>query len=299
MIDLSKLPAPAVIEVIDVEAILAVRKAQLVSYYPVEEQATAAAEIALESDPRNKMLQEAAYREMILRQRINDAAQANMLAYSNDEDLDNLAAFYSVERLVTDPGQPDATPPVPATYETNTSLRSRTQMAPEGFSTAGPEGAYKFHALSASGDVRDVAIDSPTPGQVRVTVLSDDGDGVPTAALLALVDQALNHEDVRPLTDQVLTVPAEVLPFRVVARLVMLPGPTPAPVIAAAEKATRNYVQDCKLGADVTLSGLYAALHQPGVQSVQLIEPAGPVECATNQAAYCTGIDVNLAGVDE
>lgn len=300
MIDLSQLPSPQVIETLDFEQILAARKARLVSLYPAEQQAAVAAELELESDPRTKLLQESAYGEVVLRQRINDAARACLLAYAGGADLQHLAALYSVERLVTDPGDSTANPPIPPTYESDAALRYRTQLAPEGFSTAGPEGAYRFHALSASGDIADVAIDSPTPGQVRVAVLSADGDGTPTPQLLAVVEQALTADDVRPLTDEVIVVAAEVLPYRVEASLILYPGPTPAPVISAARAAVERYVQSVRrLGADVTRSGLIAALHQPGVQDVVLTEPGSNVVCAANQAAYCTRIEVLSGGVDE
>lgn len=303
MIDLSLLPAPDVIEVVDFEAILAARKLTFVSYYPAEEQATVTAELALESDPRNKMLQENAYREVLLRQRLNEVGVANMLAHSTGADLEGLASFFEVQRLVLDPGDADARPPVLPTYELDADLRYRTQMALEGFSTAGPEGAYRFHTLSASGEVRDVAIDSPTPGQVRLAILSRTGDGTPSAELLATVDKALGNKNVRPLTDQVLTVSAEVVPYQVVARLEMLDGPSRAPVLDASLKAVRAYVYDSnlvnpRLGVDITLSALYAALHQPGVKRVVLIEPSADVFCAPNQAGFCTDIDVTLAEAD-
>lgn len=68
-------PAPEVEETLDFEAILAKRKAILISYYPADQQAAIAATLELESEPLNKLLQENAYNEMILRARINDAAK--------------------------------------------------------------------------------------------------------------------------------------------------------------------------------------------------------------------------------
>ena len=57
-IDLSRLPAPVVIEQIDYEAILAGRKAYAVSLWPADQQAEVAATLALESEPLTKLLQE-------------------------------------------------------------------------------------------------------------------------------------------------------------------------------------------------------------------------------------------------
>ena len=73
-IDLSQLPAPQVIETLDFETILAGRRAYLVSLWPEEQRAEIAARLELESDPLHKVLQENAYRELVLRERINDSA---------------------------------------------------------------------------------------------------------------------------------------------------------------------------------------------------------------------------------
>ncbi|MFT7099200.1 MAG: phage-related baseplate assembly protein [Rickettsiales bacterium] len=105
-------------------------------------------------------MQVIAYRELLLRNRINEAAKANMLAYASGSDLDNLAAFYGVERLAD---------------EEDDRLKIRTQLALEGFSTAGPVGAYIFHALSASNKVKSVSVKSPNPGVILVTILSNLG----------------------------------------------------------------------------------------------------------------------------
>ena len=56
--------------------------------------------------------------------------------------------------------------------ESDTALRYRIQLSLEGYSTAGPVGAYVFHGLSADGRVKDISADSPSPGQVLITVLS-------------------------------------------------------------------------------------------------------------------------------
>mgnify|MGYP007099512465 CR=1 FL=1 len=102
-IDLSRLPAPDVVEPLDYESILAERKAALIALYPEAEQADIAALLELESEPLTKLCEENAYRELHWRQRVNEAAKAVMLAYSSKTDLDQLAANSNIERLVTDP----------------------------------------------------------------------------------------------------------------------------------------------------------------------------------------------------
>lgn len=93
MIDVSKLTAPKIIEELDYETILDQMKIKLAELMP---DWTAA---DLESDPANKILEVAAYREMLIRHRINEAAKAVMVAFATGSDLDHLAAFYPEERL--------------------------------------------------------------------------------------------------------------------------------------------------------------------------------------------------------
>ncbi|MGV1137717.1 baseplate assembly protein, partial [Klebsiella pneumoniae] len=87
VIDLSQLPPPQIVDVPDFENLLAERKAEFVALFPAEEQEAVARTLALESEPVVKMLQENVYRELLLRQRINEAAKAVMVAYSGGDDL--------------------------------------------------------------------------------------------------------------------------------------------------------------------------------------------------------------------
>lgn len=292
-VDLSKLPFPDAVEVLDFETILS----EMLADYQSRDPAYSA---LVESDPAYKVLEVAAFRELLLRQRVNEAIKAVTLAYANDADLDQIAARYNVERLLIDAGNPDATPPVPPTYESNDSLRRRVQLSFEGFSTAGPEGAYVFHSLGSDARVLDADARSPVPGQVVVAVLSRVGSGVAPSDLLAAVNAALSDEDVRPLTDQVLVESAAIVNYAIIAQLTLYPGPDATVVLNAAKAAAVAYAEtNHRLGRDVTLSGLYAALHQEGVQNVLLTSPPASIAIARNQASYCTGITITSVGIDE
>lgn len=131
-IDLSQLPPPQIVDVPDFETLLAERKASFVALYPADQQDAVRRTLALESEPITKQLQENVYREILLRQRINEAALAVMVAYSNGNDLEQLAANCNVKRLVVTPADDSAVPPVPAVYESDEELRPRIPEAFEG-----------------------------------------------------------------------------------------------------------------------------------------------------------------------
>lgn len=300
VIDLSLLPPPQIVDVPDFEALLAERKATFVALYPLDEQDALWRTLALESEPITKLLQENAYREILLRQRINEAAQAVMVAYALGGDLEQLAANNNVKRLTVTPADNDAVPPVAAIMESDEALRQRIPAAFEGISVAGPTGSYEFHAKSADGRVADASATSPAPAEVVLTVLSREGDGTAETDLLAVVEQALNSENVRPVADRLTVRGAEIVPYSVDATIFLYPGPEAEPVMAAAKASLQKYIaSQTRLGRDIRRSAIYAALHVEGVQRVALASPRDDVVLDKTQAASCTEWIVTNGGTDE
>jgi phage-related baseplate assembly protein len=290
-VDLSRLPAPDVIEALDHQAIFAAWLAQFQVLQP-DFDAT------VESDPVVKLIELFVYVELLLRQRINDAARAVMPAYATGSDLDAIAAIVGVERFILIPANP-LTGTV-AVLENDADLRRRMVLAPEGFSVAGPAGAYIFHALSAHADVRDASVISPVPGQVVVTVLSRSGNGAAPAPVLTAVTARLNSDTVRPLTDQVTVQSAAITDFAITATLYFLAGPDRALVLANANARLNDHLAaSLILGRDVTRAGIIAALHAEGVQNVVLTSPAADIVLDRDQAGNCTAITITDGGVAE
>lgn len=274
-LDLSQLPPPAAVETLSFEAIVAEIKADLVTRAP-----ELADVLDLESEPIVKLLEAFAYRELLLRNRINQVALADTLAFATGADLDVAAANLGVVRLEG---------------EGDTDFRGRAVLAAEGWSSAGPAQAYLFHARSANARVADAAISSPQPGQVRVVVLSTAADGVADATLLQSVDAALNAEEVRPLTDQVQVVSAGVAAWDVVATLKILAGPDGGSLEEAAEAAVRRYgAARRKLNKGVSQKAVIAALMQPGVEDLDLVAPAADIEADAETAPVLGDVTLTI-----
>lgn len=299
-IDLTQLPAPSVVEALDFEAILATRKAHLVSLLPEAERAAVTALLALESEPATKLLEENAYQETILRNRVNDAGKAVMLAFALDGDLDQLGANVNVARLTITPANPNALPPVAAVMEDNDAYRLRIQEAPDGLSVAGPKASYEFHARSSDGRVKDASATSPAPAHVTVTVLANNDTGIADAALLDTVARALNAEDVRPLGDRLTVQAAQVIDYQIEATLFIGVGPE-VPILLAAARANAVRVSQPRrpLGHSIYRSACSAAVHVEGVRKVVLTSPATDIELNATQAARCTAIHLNVVVLDE
>ncbi|WP_353613631.1 baseplate assembly protein [Mangrovibacter phragmitis] len=299
-IDLSQLPPPVVVEPLDFETLFAQRKAAFIAMYPEDDQEEIARTLELESEPITMLLEENCYRELLLRQRVNEAARAVMLAYSTDSDLDNLAVNFNVERLTIQEEDDSVTPPIEAVMESDPDLRTRTQQAFEGLSVAGPTAAYEFWGRSADGRVADISAVSPTPACVTISVLSREGDGTASDDLLSVVAAALNDEEVRPVADRVTVQSAEIVPYQIDATLYIYPGPEAEPVRQASEQQLQAYIAaQNRLGRDIRLSAIYAALHVEGVQRVELAQPVADIVLSDYQASHCTEYTITVGGYDE
>ena len=293
-LDLSRLPAPLVLESLDFEVMY---KEALTDFRALMGSNWSA---ALESDPVVKLLEKAAYDKMMGRARINDAAKALLLAFARDSDLDHLAANYNVKRLLVIAADPGAVPPIEAQYESDDSLVERTLLAFEGMSIAGPRDAYVFHAMSADGRVADARAASPSPATVEVSILSRIGEGLASEDLLEVVRQALSDEDVRPVGDRLIVQSATLINYQVEAVLYLYPGPEIELSLIEAKAALERYINtQRRLGRDIRRSAIHAALHVSRVQRVELIHPSEDVVVADNEAANCMGFSVVIGGTDE
>jgi len=291
-IALDRLPPPDVVEALDFETILAAMLDDLRARWP-------AFDATVEAEPARMLLEVAAYRELTLRQRVNDAARAVMLASATGADLDHLAALLGVARAVLDPGDAQAAPPRPAVMEDDARLRLRAQLSMEGRSVAGPRGSYVFHALGADARVRDVSVESPAPGEVVITVLSAEGDGAPGQDLLDAVAATLSAEDVRPLTDHVTVQGATVTPWRIEAVIHPYRGPSGGVVLAQAQaQAEALAARLWRLDHDVATSAVMAALHVEGVRRVTLTDPPADIAIGPEAAARCSEIVLSLGAAD-
>ncbi|MCV6588940.1 MAG: baseplate J/gp47 family protein [Marinobacterium sp.] len=288
-LDLSLLPAPDAVETIEFELLAQQWRTELATRNP-------AFTSIVESDPAYQEMDVGAYREMLLRDRVNLGVKAVMLSHSRSADLDNLAANVNVQRLLIRPGNPDAIPPEPPTYESDDSLRHRAQLKWESITTAGSVESYQYHARSAAGQVRDVYVVSPEPCDIEIYVLSHEGEASP--ALLSAVDTAVTGKTVRPLGDRVTVLPAERVELRIIAELEVGTGPDAGLIIDRVTAAVMELISpEFAMGLVVDLPSLYAKLKQPGVGRIYLSEPTEDIELQPHQAPNFVEVTITRRGI--
>ena len=275
--DISSLPPPDIVETLDFEAILAAAVADMVERFPA-----ISGVIQLESEPARKLLEVAAFRETLVRARINDAARSQLLAFAAGSDLDHLAAFYDVTRLG---GEDDER------------LRLRVILAISGRSTGGTAERYRYVAMTASVDVRDVIVwrDALSP-TVNVAVYSYSPGGAASPALLTTVRNALNADGVRMVNDTIFVRSAVTQTRNVAADVWLLPN-TPMEVFDGLDAALRDdFTAEAGLGFDLTRAWLTARLMRSGIQRVEITAPAADVSVAEYEAVALGTITLTYRG---
>ena len=254
--DLTQLPPPEVVENLDFETILQVHRADLLARYP-----EAAAVIDLESEPLNKLLQAHAYRELLYRQRVNEAARAHLLAFATGADLDHKAAFYGLTRLAG---------------ESDERLRARVQLRIKSLAGNGTREAYELTAMTASQNVRDARATQPFPGRVHLLLWCHDA--AQAEATLATVVAAINADDGRPLGVPVTVALARPRAINITAaieREAGAPADLAQRLVVTLADALAAYA---RLGRDVPRSWITARLHTAQVAAVRFPDPAAPAE---------------------
>lgn len=161
--------------------------------------------------------------------------------------------------------------------ESDESLKARRIDAPEALSTAGPDNAYIHWAKTASAEIIDAKVDSPSPGLVVIYPLMTDGR-MPTDSELQLVVAAVSPADRRPLTDKVSAVKPEQVDYEINVRY-WLSNKTPLDVDQMKNninQAVQQFIYDIKtkLGRPINPDVLRTAMMNAGARRVELISPS-------------------------
>ncbi|WP_341516765.1 baseplate assembly protein [Citrobacter gillenii] len=186
--------------------------------------------------------------------------------------------------------------------ESDDALRERIQLAPESFSNAGSYGAYRFHTLSVSQSIIDVAVLGPDEGLAEgcVEIYPLTLNGLPGSELLAQIERDVSKEKKRPLTDKVSAKKPPRVTYQIRAQLTLFTTADQETTLAAAHKAISTWTQQrqTRLGQDIVPNQIIKVLQVDGVYDVALEIPAKKI-LEAHEWAECTAIDVSIAGVSD
>lgn len=186
-----------------------------------------------------------------------------------NEPIDIFPYFNSVENITESAGG--------AEKESDDSLYNRNRESLGTYSTAGPEGAYKFYAKSANPSVSDVKVKSPIPGTAEIRILLKDGE-IPGEEILQSTEKILSSETIRPLTDKVEVKAPEIVNYDIDITYYTLENSPLSATEAeqAASHAIDEYImwQSEKMGRDINPGQLNFLLIKAGIKRVEIRQPS-------------------------
>lgn len=184
--------------------------------------------------------------------------------------------------------------------ETDEQLIARARLAPSTFSVAGPTGAYKYWAKSASASIIDVEVTNPVPGEVHVFPLVAGVDETPPEILAAVVAM-LDDEKKRPLSDTVIVTSPTAMDYALDVELTLFPDAVEADVIAEVEEILTEFTQTSakKLGRNVTAAKLTALCMLEGKVYSVAFPAFTDVEVDLTEYGFCTALSVTSVGTNE
>ena len=185
--------------------------------------------------------------------------------------------------------------------ETDDAYREVVHEAPEKFSTAGPDGAYKYWGKRASSNISDIYVCSPEPGVVNVYPLLSGGN-IPGNEMLKIVSDVLTADKVRPLTDKVQVLAPTVVNYNINLDYYLDDDhrSQAADITTAIDAAINNYTawQREKLGRDINPSKLISLIMDAGAKRVEVKSPVFS-SLKNGEIAIINQIQANYLGVED
>lgn len=209
------------------------------------------------------------------------------------EMVDPLPFISGVINTVTSAGGTDE--------ESEQSLAERAFFAPSGYSTAGPEDAYIYHAKNYSPEIGDVLPTSPTPGVVDIRFIMKDGS-LPSSGEIAGLKAYLEAGDRKPLTDSLQVGAPAAVNYQIAATYYINNSDqsSAAAIQSAAAQAMEEYKawQCSKIGRDINPDELLGRLKAAGIKRAVITYPAYAA-LTQAQVAKCTAAALTYGGLED
>ena len=207
--------------------------------------------------------------------------------------VDPLPYIESVENITTTDGG--------AAEESDKSLAERVYLAPSSYSVAGPSDAYTFWAKTYNAGIGSVKPITPSPGAVDLYILMSDGT-LPEDEMISGLQEFLNSEEVRPMTDLVTVKRPNVVSFSVGFTYYIRESDKAKAVTIQQEvqTAVTDYIawQTADIDRDINPDELLKRVMAAGAKRVELATPAFTVVSDT-EVAQCVSASVNYGGLED
>ena len=208
--------------------------------------------------------------------------------------VDPVPYVASVQNITPTAGGTDA--------ESDDDFKERIYLAPGAYSTAGPEDAYRYHAMSYSAAVGDVEAESyQAAGTVDLVFVLTDGSD-PGPELIEGMKEYLSARLRRPMTDLVHVSAPQKVAYTI--EVTYWINRSQAAQAVAIQQAVTQAVEDYKtwqrtIGRDINPSKLHELMMQAGAKRLEITAPVYTAVSKIKIAALTGDAVVRYGGLED
>lgn len=185
--------------------------------------------------------------------------------------------------------------------ETDESLAERVFLASSSYSVAGPDDAYIYWARTYNTGIGSVKPYSPRPVEVEVYILMKDGT-LPEEGIVSGLQDYLQDENIRPLTDKVTVKTPTVSQFEINLTYYINRSDNKAStaIQQQVQAAIDDYVtwQTTEIGKDINPSELIKRVVAAGAKRVEVTTPVFTAVAET-EVAQCSKKTITYGGLED
>lgn len=246
------------------------------------------------ASPIYRLLEVFAFREVYFKNLINEQTKALFIAYASGGDLDQFGANRGIKRKLIQ--AEDKNKNIPAIYESDENFRQRIILSLNGLTNAGTPSAYRHHALTVDDSIKDASAVNFGSGNVLVTLLSYQKDGVVLEDVIRKANKYLNSDNVKPLCDVITVAGAVVNRYDLKVRVFFK---TNVDALAEIQKL-KQLAQDFNdekfyLGKSIFLSQIIKKLHLSVIEKLNIVEPASDLISKPEEAFLLNNTEFEYA----
>lgn len=296
-IDLTRLPAPSIIEALDYEGLQAAFVARFIAHWEIERGRDPDLPLynveSLETDDMIIASQAWSTLRLLDRTRVNDAVRAVLAPLAKRADLDNVVARVGIERLVITP----ATDRTPAVMESDERLLARYLLAMTR-PAAGSADRYILEAMTAWPQLHHAAVIGHKihgrRGDVDLVIAGPEGRNA-TDAEMALVRAAAGADSVVPEATSLYLLRAVRREYDVRGCIVVPVGPDAEAVRQeAVSRIVAATAVRLLIGAEVPHALISGAAYGLSVTRFDLSEPVADIPADPYTIPVCRSVSLEV-----
>lgn len=259
---------------------------------------------SIEFDPVRILQETNTFFELLLRDRVNQAARAVTLAFAISTDLEAVASNFpgGVPRLED---------------ETDDRYRRRVQLSVNPLSPHGPAGTYIYWALTADAGLKDASefVEREGSGTVLLTVMDNsipsrtqtgtysfryESDPRPSLARVLSIREFVIDAYRKAATDILVVNHPKIIDTVYTINVYLYPGPDEATLMNTIVSRLETLIENQRwLGYDHARAAIDASAFLSGVHSIDIISPKEDIIADPNEVVRVIELNVNFMGRKE